>query len=101
MLGLGLNSSNKKEVRKMNVHPSSWWYKNTGSAELYAELAQGGKFPLYREFAKQNISFADPLHTGLIVDGFSGMGIVTQLLRERGYKNEITFIDSISEILQK
>lgn len=85
----------------ISSHPSSEWYRSLPAAERYARLAQGGDFPLYRVFARQNIDYASPPRTGLLVDGFAGTGLVTQLLREGGWQNEIVLIDKSSEMLDK
>jgi SAM-dependent methyltransferase len=84
-----------------SAHPNSEWYKSRAAANSYADLAQGGRFPPYRLFARENITYADPPRTGLLVDGFAGTGIVTQLLREAGYQNEIVLIDINHSMLEK
>ena len=38
-----------------DVTPKSEWFKGKKEAELYAELAQGGRFKPYSEFAEQNL----------------------------------------------
>lgn len=83
------------------AHPNSEWYKNKTAADSYADLAQGGRFPLYRLFAQENITYADPPRDGLLVDGFAGTGIVTQLLRNAGYQNQIVLIDISQSMLDK
>lgn len=84
-----------------SAHPSSDWYKSKAAADSYADLAQGGRFPPYQLFARENITYADPPRTGLLVDGFAGTGIVTQLLRQAGYQNEIVLIDINHSMLDK